>query len=690
MRKLLSLIFLVAMSFSLFAQEKEDITKKPEPLQAKDFAFPDYKETKLSNGLKLFIVKDDEQPTFSIRLLIPGGSSLENKNGVADLTTDLMMKGAGKLSALDIANTLDGIGADVNVSTNSDYIAVSASGLKKHLNKILEIFADVLLRPTFPEDEFDKLIPQKLAGLKQSKANPSSIAANMARRVIFGDMHPYGNYATEASLKDIKLEDVKSYYKAVFKPNDASIIVVGDVTEPEIVSALNKALDGWKSGQKASMTMPEPKPMPIGVYFINRPGSVQSTLMITTKGLPYNDPEFEIQGLGSAIMGGGFGSRLFRTLREKYSYTYSPSAMLSQMKYGNRFSCQADVRNSVTDSAITVVLDLMRDLATEPSEETEISRVKRFRVGQYMMSFENSSFLASLIQNADFMGIPIDRVKNYPSRYMNYSAYQVKNVAEKLMNPQNAYIIVVGNADVKSKLEKFGKVYEFDLDLNPLTGEKAKFEKVSLDAKELLENYVKALGGKDALAKVKTLITESKTTLAISGQEFKGQMIMKNMSPNKFFMDLDLKITKQTTWSDGKEFWSKDPSGLNKKEGEELETAIFDATLFNHTKLIDLGYKCLVLGKQGTDIQMKVVSPKGTESTYYFDSESFLLKKIESMLKSKDGDLPVTDIFSNYIDVDGVKLPSVNETTNPMYTLKFEHTYKSNQPIDEKEFKPAQ
>ena len=690
MRKLLNLIFLATMSLSLFAQVKEDITKKPEPLQAKDFAFPEYKEAKLSNGVKLFIVKDAEQPTFSIRLLIPGGSSLENKNGVADLTTDLMMKGAGKLTALDIANALDGIGADVNVSVNSDYIAVSASGLKKHLNKVLEIFADVLLRPIFPEDEFVKLIPQKLAGLKQAKANPSSIAANMARRVIFGDMHPYGIYATEGALKDIKLQDVKDYYKAVFKPNDASIIVVGDLTESEIVVALNKALDNWKPGQKASMTMPQPKPMPVGVYFINRPGSVQSTLMITTKGLAYNDPEFEIQGLASAIMGGGFGSRLFRTLREKHSYTYSPSAMLSQMKYGNRFSCQADVRNSVTDSAITVVLDLMRDLATEPSEETEIGRVKRFRVGQYMMSFENSSFLASLIQNADFMGIPIERVKNYPSRYMNYSAYQVKNVAEKMMTPQNAYIIVVGNGDVKSKLEKFGKVYEFDLDLNPLTGEKAKFEKVSLDAEELLENYVKALGGKEALAKVITLITESNTTLTVSGQEFKGQMTMKNSAPNKFFMDLDLKVTKQTLWSDGNEFWSKDANGLNKKEGEDLESALFDATIFNHTKLIVLGYKCQVLGKQGNDIQMKVISPKGTESTYYFDSQTFLLKKIDSMLKSANGDLPVTDLFSNYVEVDGVKLPGINETTNPMYTLKFEHTYKVNQIIDEKEFKPAQ
>ena len=668
-----------------------DFTKKPEPLEAKSFVFPDFKESKLKNDVKVFVVKDDEEPTVSIRLLIPGGTTMDgDKSGLADFVTDMLTKGAGKRNSLQIAQTLDGVGADVSANATNDYISVSLSCLKKHLKLTLEIFADVLLDPTFPQEEFEKLIPQKLQGLKQQKSSPGAIAGNMARMAIFGELHPYGKFQTEESIKSIKLEDIKSYYNAVFKPNGASIIVVGDVEENEIISQLNTALDKWKPGQKASITVPNPQPMPIGVYFVNRPGSVQSTVLVTTSAVPYADENYELISLGSSIMGGGFGSRLFRNLREKYSYTYSPNASLTGLKYANRFSCNSDVRNSVTDSAITVVLDLLKDLSENASAPDEINRIKRYRVGQYLMSFENSSFLASLIQNAGFMGTPMERVKSYHERYLSYSPFQVQRAADKFMNPMFAYIVVVGNPDVKAKLEKFGKVFEYDLDLKPITGDKGKFEKVSMDAMDLLRKYMQALGGKDAVGRIQTMQINSKAVINSQGQNIDGIVIQKFKYPNKMNQVVDMKMVQQSTWCDGKDLWIKDMSGINKKDGEELEKGIFDATLFNFVRINEMGYKCTVLGKQGNDIIMKTISPKGIERTLYFDGTTFLLTKVESNIKTQNGPMPVTEIYTDYIDVSGIKMPKTIMTTNIYFSSKVENEYKFNLQFDDKEFQPAE
>ena len=690
-RYLFVVLMLLISAGSLISQEKTDLTKKPEPLPAEDFVFPEYKETKLKNGLKVIIVKDDEQPTFSIRLLIPGGSSFDGeKTGIADLLTDMMLKGAGDRSALDIANELDGIGASIKVSTTDDYIAVTASGLKKHMPKILEIFSDVLTKPTFPSDEFDKLIPQKLAGLKSQKAQPSAIAGNLADMVIFGQNHPYGKFITEKSLKDIELQDLKDYYNAVIKPNNSSLIIVGDITDKEAVTTLESYLDSWISGKAATMEMPHPQPMPQGVYFVERPGSVQSTVLVVSKAPAEVDTDWETQSLATAVMGGGFGSRLFRTLREKYSYTYSPRATLSSKKFANRFNCLADVRNSVTDSSITVISDLLRNLASEPAPDEELSRIKKYRVGQYLMSFEDPGFVAGLIQNADFNGISMQRVKTFATRYLNYTPYDVMKIAKKYMNPEFAYIVVVGNPEVKEKLVKFGKVNEFDLDLNPLTGENAKFEKVSLDEEDVIEKYTDAIGGKEKLNNVTSMIVSGKAAMNAQGQQYEGTLDQIFKQGGKKYEKLNMVMFYTESWNDGKECWKSQGHGdFRKLDGPELTQAKISSSMFPDTKLIENGYKCVVLGKQAGMIVMKVSQPELKESmTYYFDAGTFLLSKIEMLMDTPRGQIPVTRAYSDYKVINGIKVPGKLEQSNPMFTITIDYDYKINENVDDSSFIP--
>ncbi len=687
---LLMLLLFVSVGFA-FAKEKIDLTKKPAPLPAESFKFPDYIEAKLQNGIKVFIVEDHEQPTFSVRLLVPGGSVLDGqKAGIADLMTSMVTKGAGNMSALDIANKLDGIGADVSASTSKDYIAYSASGLKKHINQILKIFSDVVIKPTFPKDEFEKLVPQMLAGLQNEKSNPTALAAKLSNMVVYGKLHPYGQFETEKSLKAITVDNLKTYYNAVIKPNNASIVVVGDVSKREILKLLNKSFKDWKPGKTAFIQIPPAQPMPQGVYFINRPGSVQSTIYIASVAPARKDPDWEIESLASAIMGGGFGSRLFRILREKYSYTYSPRASLSGNKYTNKFACYANVRNSVTDSSIVIMRDLLEKLKNEPSPKDEIGRVKQHRVGQYLMSFENPGFLARIIQNADFNEIPMHRVKSWHTRNMNISPYEVLKIAKKYMDPSKAFIVVVGAPEVRKKLEQFGTIFDYNLDMEPISGEEAKMESVSLDAEDLIEEYTDAIGGKDALNDIKTMTITAKVLLKAQGQEIPGKMTQIFKAPNMMMSNLDMSVFKQKEWCNGKDAWSQSNQGTTKLEGDKLEDKKFDALIFNDTKLLENGYKCEVLGKQNGLIVMKVKNPRSNNvKTYYFDEDSYLLTKIEMHEKTPRGKMFITMSYSDYKEINNIKVPTKITTTNSMFTMTMDNKYKFNEEVDDSKFQPS-
>lgn len=690
MKKIIFISCFILVNFLILtAQEKIDITKRPEPLAAKEFVFPEFKQTTLSNGLKVFIVEDHEQPTVLIQLLIPGGKSMDgSKPGLATITSDLLTKGAGKRTALYIAHKLDSMGASIGANTDLDYSSVYASCLTKHLPLVLEIFSDVLIKPTFPEDEFEKLQPQLYSSIKEEKSNPTTLAGRLARKIFYGETHPYALRMTEESIKQIKVKDVKEFYKTWFYPNEASIVVIGDVSEKDILKKLEKAIGGWKKGKTPEIMIPKPKPEPIGVYFVNRPSAVQSTVMLVTKGLPAADLDFETLEVGSEMIGAGFAGRLFRTLREKYSYTYTPFGRLTQNKYMNIFVCGADVRNSVTDSAIKVIQEQLRLICSEPASDEELGRLKSYLVGEYLMAFEKSSFLGSLIQGSDFSNIPFERVKTYAQRISALNSYDLLKITEKFLKPENAYIIVVGSPEVKSKLEQFGKVYEYDLDLNPLSGEKAKMEKVPLSPDELIEKYVEALGGQQALDNVQTMVNEGKASLTAQGREMNGTIIQKFKTPNKEYLAADIGVLKQTMWVDGTSAWVNAMGAMQKLDGKELDKMISDATLFNETKLIKRGFKCTVLGKQNGIILMKAVSPAGVESTYYYDAETYLIKKAETIEDTPQGPMPVTEYFKDYAKFDGIMMPGSVETVNPMFTIKVECKYKFNVPVDDGEFAP--
>ncbi|MBI3258408.1 MAG: insulinase family protein [Ignavibacteriae bacterium] len=668
-----------------FAQ-KIDVTKRPDPLPAKSISFPAYKEFTLKNGLKVFLVEDHEQPTISLSMQIRAGEVSDKKAGTATLTAELLTNGAGKRSALQLAQKLDSIAIGISATSVGDLTTVTGAGLKKHFPLFISLFSDIVTKPTFSKEEFDKIIPQTLAAIKQEKSRPGSIAQAMSRKVIYGANHPNARRRSEASIKSITREDIIEFHSTHYKPNNSTLAVVGDITQKELTPMLEKAFADWKKSNVPLTEVPPASPMPVGMYFIARPGSVQSSIATSSLAVPLSNPDYESLSLDANMLGGSFGGRLFKTLRETYSYTYTPGAFLSRAKLMNRFVTVADVRNPVTDSAIWVIKQEISRMRDEKVQDEELTRIKRYVVGSYLLEFEKSNFVANILQNADYNGEPMEKIKSYPERYSAITPAQVQASAQKYLRNDQTSIIVVGSPDILPKLKAMGNVYEYNLDLEPVT---ATSEKVDISIQDLFQKHIQALGGKDKIASIKTLITKATSSLEAGPNQLQGTFTRKQKTPQSESTTLDLQVVKQQTWSNEKNVWtSRNGSPAQETPVTEAPKQKLQATILVSGKMLDLGYKAEIAAKKDGKYIVNVTTPIGDKETYYFDAQTFLVSEIDKTQTTPSGAIQIVTKFDGYSLVEGVMLPKKSTLENPDFNITHEYSYEVNTPIDDKEFAP--
>ncbi|MDT3739720.1 MAG: pitrilysin family protein [Candidatus Kapabacteria bacterium] len=689
MNKLILVIVSLLISLNLSAQDiNPDV--KPQPLASTGFVFPNYTVQTLSNGLKVYIIEDKEQPTVAFRLMVFGGSSVEGqKAGLAELMSGMMTKGTKTRTASKIASSMDGIGATLTSNAGNDYFTVYAEGLKKYQSLILETMSDIALNPIFPVDEFAKLQQQTIAGIEYEKSSPGTLAQALSRIAVYGVEHPYAQRKTEKSVNSITVDDLKNFHSSWTKPGNASLAVVGDVNPNTIVKELEKYFKNWKKGEVKRIVIPEASPMPKGVYLVKRPGSVQTSVIITTNTIPYNDIDYDRLNLATQLIGGANG-RIYQTLREKYSFTYSPYGFLTTTKYANRFAAVAEVAAEKTDSSIAVINNELRDIIRKSPDAEELNRVRTSYLGNYFMSFENSLFVASLIQNEDFYGKKINDLKNYAKRIESYVPSDITAAVSSYINPENAQIVVVGDPSIVSSIEKYGQIFEYDLDLNPLSGVDAKLEPVSISPEMLIEKYENAIGGKLNIEKIKTLNAVSTAVLTASGKDIPGKVLSQKKVPNKLYNLSDFGIFASQVWVDGVNAWSGQPNQPSTlQDGESKARMMFEAEMFSVLALKKHNYKTNVLGKIQKRILMSAVNPAGNEIVYYFNSDSYLLELTELKLDGPDGVKQIWSIISDdYNDYGGVLLPKLQKTITPGFSITLKTSYEINKEIDDAVFKP--
>lgn len=436
-----------------------DRSQPPAMLPAPALKLPAIQKRTLSNGLPVWIAELHEAPVVQVNLIVTNGSAADpvGRYGVASLTAAMLEEGAGSRSGLEIADAIDFLGASLNVTSGVDSSAVRLHVPVSRLADALPIMADVALRPTFPPDELERLREERLTDLLQARDDPGTIVALAFARVLFGQTHRFGTatMGTAATIKGFTTADLRAFYASIFRPSNATLLVVGDVKAETVVPLLESAFGRWTppAVPPASVTLPAvPARAAREIYFVDKPGAPQTQIRIGAVGVARSTPDyFPIQVLNT-ILGGAFSSRLNLNLREKHGYTYGASSSFDMRQSPGPFAAGAGVQTDKTAESLQEFFVELKGIL-EPVPEEELTRAKNFIALRYPGSFETTGDISRRLEDAVVYKLPDDYFTNYVQNIQRVTAADVQRVAKKYVQPDRTAIVVVGDrAAVEAKV----------------------------------------------------------------------------------------------------------------------------------------------------------------------------------------------------------------------------------------------
>jgi predicted Zn-dependent peptidase len=441
------------IGLSTVAQVDRTNAPKPQPNPEIKISIPDVITT--DNGMKVIVVENHKLPRVSFQLYINYPTMKEgDKSGISGIFGELLGSGTKNNSKDEFDAKIDYMGA--NLSTNPR--GLYGSSLKKHTPKLLELISEVLISPAFPEDEFDRILNQSISALAAEKSDPGAMSSHVSNIVNYGKDHPYGEITTEETLGNIKLDDVKNYYNDYFRPNNAYLIVVGDVTQEEAKQYVDKYFSVWEKGKVTKEELFTcPKSSGTNVYFVNKPGAVQSNISInhTIDLKPGHEDNIKLRVLNHILGGGSFSARLMSNLREDKAYTYGCYSSFSSDKIKGEFSAGGSFRNEVTDSAVVQIMyeinRISADLVTDRELELAINSI----TGSFARSLESPQTIARFALNTIMYDLPKDYYANYLTVLGKVTKEDLLEVAKKYLRPTNMNIVIVGNENIAEKLAVF-------------------------------------------------------------------------------------------------------------------------------------------------------------------------------------------------------------------------------------------
>jgi predicted Zn-dependent peptidase len=671
MKRFIYSLLLVALTLGIVAganAQQFDPNQKPAPGPVPKALFPPFTETKLKNGVRVIIVEDHKQPMVWLRAAILSGTASDGRyQGASSAVAALLDAGTTSRSKDEIARKLDFFGASVGAAADADALDVFTSSMKKDLNEVLPLFADVIMNPTFPAAEVDKYIDEQISGLTAEKKSSAWPGRMLGRKIIYGE-HPYGQIPSEEMYKSLSSELLNAWHDNNFVANNAIIAVVGDIKKNEIVPLLEKHFGKWKSGTVTEPVFPALQPVSgTPVYLIHRPGSVQSTVRLQQLGLRRNDPAYDPAGFLAAIFAGngsiGFQNRLFQNIREKHAYTYTPGGSLTASIDPGVIVAVAEVRNAVTDSALEQMLYEYRRLSNEPVNTSELTSAKSIVVGNYLMSLADPGMTAQRAIEIAKYNLPKNYFTTLASRINAMSSAELQNVARQVYPPNNVAIIVTGDMDqIKTKLDRFGNVQVYDLDLMPLKAQSYAPADKSLE--QVIQLLHDRMGAK-ALAQVTSREVKGKMTIEVPGQTITGDLIVIQATPNN---QLERVVIPQfgtiEQGTNGTIAWQAQGPQFQVMEGPEATNYVEGALFNEELQLMTPQRQAKLLGMQtvnGTNTYVLDVStPSGSRKTWYIDQQGEFVRRIEVM---EGGEQTLT--FSDFREVGGVRYPFKTKIEGP-------------------------
>lgn len=687
---------------SVFAFGQVDRTKAPVPGPAPEINIPEPVVFDLDNGMKVILSTNDKIPKVSFNLVMGSDPRLEGKKaGLSDISGELLLSGTTNRTKDEIDNETDFIGAYLSANSSGMYLSV----LTKHMEKGLDVMTDVMKNASFPESEFERIKKQYESSLFSMKTEPSSMMSNAMYKAIFTDKHPYGEVMTEATLDNIKRQDVIDFYKAQYTPAGSYLVIVGDIDEEEAKKIAEERFGNWEGGipfEKEYNTGVSPEGN--RVIFIEKPGAVQSVISIAfpVDMIPGDENQIKLSALNKLFGGGGFGTRLMQNLREDKAYTYGAYSSVNVNRKGSFINAQGSFRNEVSDSAITQFLYEFNRITEDMVTEEELTLNKASMAGSFARTLESPRTIANFALNTYRNNLSPDYYQTYLQKLSAVSDADIMEMATTYITPNNLNIIVVGNKDVMESLKQFdadGEIEVFDAFGNPKVENKLK--EADISKTEVFENYLMAVTqtskmkkANKKISKVKTLKRDAVVVPNQSPMELK--MTTYYMAPNMTASKMEFNgMVLQEEKFNGSKGVTKmmnqqggfDTVPLTEEEvAEKKKTAAFfpEYSLLCHEEDFEL---LGIESRDGLDMYVIEYTIGKTTTKSYYNKTTSLKEYSETLEVTEEGPQSIVSIYSQFTDYKGFLFPKktsqVIESVGMTATLK---DVEVNGKIDEKIF----
>ncbi len=439
---------------ALGAQERPDRTRPPALGPAPQLNLPPIQKRMLSNGLPVWVIETHKVPLVQANLVVLAGSGDDPAGtfGVASMTAAMLDEGAGSRSALELADAVDFLGANLTTGSTFDESVVRLNVPALRLSDALPLMADVALHPTFPAQDLDRLRQERLTALLQARDDPQAISPRAFQRIVFGATHRYGTSATgtESTLTSFTPMDLRAFHDAFYQPSNATLVVVGDIKIDEVVPMLEKSFGAWKNtGAVRRPAVPTAPQLTSGqIYLVDKPDAAQSVIQIGWVGVARSTPDyFKIQ-VTNTILGGSFSSRLNQNLREEHGYAYGAGSGFDMRLSAGTFVARAAVQTDKTADALHEFFNELNGIGAKPVGNDELTRAKNYLALSFPGQFETAGDLSQQIEDLIVYKLPDGYYQRYVPEIQKVTAADVQKTSTTYIQPSKFAVVVVGDRKV--------------------------------------------------------------------------------------------------------------------------------------------------------------------------------------------------------------------------------------------------
>jgi len=450
-----------------------EVAKGVPPLAPeREVVWPKRTREKLSNGLQVILAESHSIPKFHGQLIFLSGNAAaaDRAPGLADMTAAVIRTGTQERASHQLEEDLRSIGADLSTEAGSDVSAITFTGLSEFAEPLLDLVHELAREASFPEGEFERERRQKLEEVKLNRTQPSSLASERLRKVLFG-AHPYSQVSpSEAQVAAYKREDLQSVYREFYTPQNALLLLVGDFEPQEMLKGIEKVFGSWSGNKPPEKTYAEPaNPRGRRVYLVHMPGAVQTQILAGCHAITRKHPDWIKLGLTNTLYGGAFNSRLVMNIREDKGYTYSPRSSVNALRQHGYFSVSAAVRNEVVAASLAEMFYELDKLRALPVPESELADAQNYLSGVFSLGLATQDGLLSQFSNVAQNELPEDYLETYRAKVRAVTSEEVLATARKYLDSANMQIVLAGDrAQIESQAALFGEVEIFDAQGNPL------------------------------------------------------------------------------------------------------------------------------------------------------------------------------------------------------------------------------